>query len=120
MNKETDILSRLRKISELDDVLWLDKVREIILSIHENEKTKLFKKFEPFTIMRTLSDCMDLVVKEIYIRKVGLEVSDISVIAVGGYGRREMSFYSDVDLMFLMGKSYDPRSDHISGILHLL
>ena len=65
MNKETDILSRLRKISELDDVLWIAKVREIILSIHENEKIKLFKKFEPFAIMRTLSDCMDFVVKEL-------------------------------------------------------
>ena len=120
MNKEIDILSRLRKISELDDVLWIAKVREIILSIHENEKIKLCEKFEPFEVMRTLSDCMDLVVKEIYIRKVGHEVSGISVIAVGGFGRREMSFYSDVDLMFLMGKSYDPGSDHISGILHLL
>ncbi|MEE3232882.1 MAG: [protein-PII] uridylyltransferase [Candidatus Latescibacterota bacterium] len=120
MNKKIDISSKLVEITGLGNPEWNEKVHELILSVHETEKTKLLTSFDSPEVMRSLSECMDLVVIEVFKRTVGLNANGIAVIAVGGFGRREMSFYSDVDLMFLMGKSYDPKNNYISEILHVL
>lgn len=120
LKNNIDIQSKFNDIATLTDVLWVEEVRQLIVSVQETEKIKLFNKTDSPEIMRSLSDCMDLVVKEVYNRIVGSKVDDIAVLAVGGFGRREMSFFSDVDLMFLMGKSYDSSNKYIPEILHVL
>ena len=120
MNNKIDVPSKLNEIAGLSDSAWIENIHQLIFNVHANEKDRLLTSVDSLEIMRSLSDCMDLVVIEIYKRIISPNVNDIAVVAVGGYGRQEMSFYSDVDLMFLIGKSDNPTSNYISEILHIL
>ena len=120
MNNKIDVPSKLNEIAGLSDSAWIKNIHKLIVSVHANEKDKLLTSVDSIEVMRSLSNCMDLVVIEIYKRIISPNVNGIAVVAVGGYGRQEMSFYSDVDLMFLIGKSDNPTSNYISEILHIL
>ncbi len=66
------------------------------------------------------SDLMDQLVRrlfalaeESYFSSGGEEPSRVCLLAVGGYGRREMNLHSDVDLLFLYGGALTP---HIASV----
>ena len=66
------------------------------------------------------SDLMDQLVRrlfalaeESYFGAGGEEPSSVCLLAVGGYGRREMNLHSDVDLLFLYGGALTP---HIASV----
>lgn len=52
-------------------------------------------------VATSLSDRLDEVVSAVYQEAVGGNLPGLSLIAVGGYGRREQSAFSDVDLLLL-------------------
>ncbi|MEE2659831.1 MAG: HD domain-containing protein [Candidatus Latescibacterota bacterium] len=66
------------------------------------------------------SDVVDNIVLDAYEICIGSQRSTYALIALGGYGRQEMSPYSDVDLLFLFKRERDKTSDLISGVLHPL
>ncbi len=68
---------------------------------------------------RALAELMDALVLEIY---DGAPPPDTvhALVALGGYGRQEMSPYSDVDLLFLFPKEKDKKAGFISGVLRPL
>ena len=67
------------------------------------------------TVNETHSDLIDRLVRHLFGLAEeghfagGGEQSDVSVLAVGGYARREMNIHSDVDLLFLYRKSISPH-----------
>lgn len=66
---------------------------------------QFLKDGNPSTLIRGLSDAMDLLVTECV---EGANLNQVVVIATGGYGRRELFPYSDVDVLFLTQE--DPAS----------
>ncbi|MBM3280236.1 MAG: [protein-PII] uridylyltransferase [Candidatus Handelsmanbacteria bacterium] len=71
------------------------------------------------TTAQALAGAIDALVLQIY-AEAGPPASPHALVAVGGYGRQEMSPYSDVDLLFLFPKAKDKNAVFISGVLRPL
>lgn len=72
------------------------------------------------TVNQAHSDLMDRLVRrlfdlaeEFYFAAGGNEPAGLCIVAAGGYARREMSIYSDVDLLFLY---QDKLSSHVAAV----
>jgi len=77
-------------------------------------------------VNETHSDLMDRLVRrlfeiaeELYFAEGGEEQADLCVVAVGGYARREMNIYSDVDLLFLHRDEVSPHVRAVSERMQL-
>jgi [protein-PII] uridylyltransferase len=70
-------------------------------------------------VTRRLSDTVDRALAGIFqavlksYPKAGKKPPRMTVIATGGYGRRRLSPYSDVDLTFIVGEENDPLMDGV-------
>lgn len=60
---------------------------------------------DPFLVVDGLSVGIDGVLRQLFLQTIGDAQDRVAMVAVGGYGRREMCPRSDVDLLFLVGKS---------------
>lgn len=65
---------------------------------------------------------IDTLVQRIYEDLSGSEKRQVCVVALGGYGRRELSFYSDIDIMFLVHDDTASSLEHtiVKRFLHRL
>ncbi|MEY4357128.1 MAG: protein-PII uridylyltransferase, partial [Pseudomonadota bacterium] len=67
-----------------------------------------FSNDEPVeTLVHARARLIDVVLREIWPRKLSSHVTDWSLVAVGGYGRGELHPYSDVDLLILVPTPLD-------------
>ena len=85
---------------------------------YKQEKEKLFKKLAKsnngFYFNQKHTDLVDTIVKDIVSEiKKTYAVEDFTLIAVGGYGREDLSPKSDVDLLFVYKKS----NKHLRGFI---
>lgn len=88
---------------------YTQRVREFLSDLHRSGASGL-------AVNEIHSDLMDQLVRrlfalaeESYFGSGGEEPSSVCLLAVGGYGRREMSLHSDVDLLFLYGGALTPH-----------
>jgi len=71
-------------------------------------------------IVTALSDLADEILRDLY-QVHSSEITGIALVALGGYGRRELAPYSDIDLMVLSAPGCERQAETIStGILHHL
>ncbi len=82
----------------------MDELKHIKLE----EKKKLFKKLEGLNlyrkkvryIVKTHTEWVDGCIREL-IEKLGYERNELTIVGVGGYGRRQLNPCSDVDILLL-------------------
>ena len=68
-----------------------------------------------------ISSMADLLVSKVYAEALSkYPSSDHALVALGGYGRKEMAPLSDIDLLFLFKKEKHKCPDLIAGVLHPL
>jgi [protein-PII] uridylyltransferase len=53
-------------------------------------------------VARQRSDLVDILFRELFVTFASEDADRVAVVAFGGYGRREMNPFSDVDIMFLL------------------
>lgn len=89
------------------------------------EKTKayndLFHDLYPIEkLVKGLSGLYDEVMHATWIRAGLHEESDISMVAVGGYGRSELHPKSDIDLLILLNDGCEPNAEKIEDFITFL
>ena len=92
---------------------------------YQSNKVKLFQKLastnDGFYFNKNHTDLVDTVVKEIVKGIYNIyPIEDFSLIAVGGYGRHDLSPKSDVDLLFIYKKSNKNIRDFITQLNNTL
>ena len=92
---------------------------------YQSNKVKLFQKLastnDGFYFNKNHTDLVDTVVKEIVKGIYNIySIEDFSLIAVGGYGRHDLSPKSDVDLLFIYKKSNKNIRDFITQLNNTL
>ncbi len=98
--EEVDVASAVRS--------YLKEARQYLRSLHTSGASGR-------AVNEAHSDLVDRLVRRLfnlseehYFSGGGGEPSELCVVAVGGYARREMSIHSDVDLLFLYGDQLTP------------
>jgi [protein-PII] uridylyltransferase len=73
---------------------------------------------DPFRVVQGFSDSMDGVLRQLFLEKLEAARDQVALIAVGGYGRRELCPYSDIDLLFLRERPQcDPLIEKVVQLL---
>jgi len=92
---------------------YLKTVREHLESLHRSVANGREVNEAHSDLMDRLIRRLFLLSEELYFGAGGEGQSELCVVAVGGYARREMSIHSDVDILFL---HRDRMSDHIQAV----
>ena len=107
-------------------VVELQRIRKAGMAEIEESFTK--NPFSAGKVIRSYTWLTDSIIKSVWnISKIWLhpapnptQAEKLSIIAVGGYGRKEMAPYSDVDLLFLTPYKITPWAESvIEAILYL-
>ena len=92
-----------------------DACRAFLDAAHQRIKEAHFAGAPGDETARAWAEAADHVVRALFRAAVAAEPTlDISLVAVGGYGRGELCPYSDLDLWFLVDKAGDPRAQGVA------
>lgn len=104
----------------------LQTLRESLRLELDRIKISFFATRDGLAAVRAISGLMDRIIGDIFDAslarlKPGERAQRLALIALGGYGRRELHPYSDIDLMLLCERRPDKRTEGvIKEVLHAL
>ncbi|GAA5014185.1 [protein-PII] uridylyltransferase [Acinetobacter puyangensis] len=105
---------RMPKLAPLSNFVTLGQDLKGINDWRSLIEEQLDAAFNSGTSIRDIvterSNQIDLVLRFLW-KNAGLEQTDLGLFAVGGYGRREMLPYSDVDVLILSEDEIDPEAE---------
>ena len=142
ITKQRDIINisfmHAALVDQLEEEAPPNSVRQVLLAIMRealnNGRQEIRRRFEndsrlgeatihanAFLIDQLLRFAFEITTTRVYPTAEPTESEQISIAAVGGYGRGEMAPYSDIDLLFLLPYRLTPRVEQIiESILYLL
>jgi len=77
---------------------------------YHDKKAKHNRALSGSLLAKKRSEIIDKLIKQALVHEGFNDLKNVSVVALGGYGRNEMCPYSDIDLMFL----YKPRNKTVA------
>lgn len=104
MSKATDIIAEKGGII-LDLKERLSRKQQELRDYH-NKKAKRNRALSGSLLAKKRAEIIDKLIKQALAQQGLNDLKNVSIVALGGYGRNELCPYSDIDLMFL----YKPRN----------
>ncbi|MDH5681975.1 MAG: nucleotidyltransferase domain-containing protein, partial [Spirochaetota bacterium] len=107
-------------LSPGEDVLFATELKALLKK--EFDRLKSCGNLSGREICMAITHFIDWVIQEVYSQLGQLygERTDITIIALGGYGRTELNPYSDIDLLFLHSREDSSVEEFIGKILCIL
>ena len=87
-----------------ENILNIDELKKIYLKERLSVKKKFFSNYSGIENSKQNSNLIDKIIKKIFFilnKKNKKNFENFSVTAVGGYGRKQLAPYSDIDLLFI-------------------
>lgn len=99
----------------------LSALKQAVASGQETLQNHFTKHLDAYQVVFGRSLLVDLIIQQVAKLRFDNSLNDLSVIAVGGYGRGELHPHSDVDLMILLPNDHNEKfNDAIEQFLMLL
>lgn len=95
--------------------------RELLKTAHEADAQAFRGGADVRGLVRSRSDTVDLVLRQIWTRYDFARSPDVALLAVGGYGRGELHPHSDIDLLILTRHGIEPAwQEDLTAFITLL
>ena len=130
MHKElldSTLKADLKSIADCSDQITnkpetaLSVLKQAVATGQEKLKNHFNDHLDAYQVVFGRSLLVDLIIQQVSRLRFNDSLNDISIIAVGGYGRGELHPHSDVDLMILLPNDHDEKlNDAIEQFLMLL